>query len=877
MQIINENSLSSGKVAVVFNFIENRGKLTQYIKHMKEHNINVNEILWVSLFDFNLKKPSVGDVRKGVIELEESLKSTSVNVVIDMTSSYDDKQKKYVKGLMFKGIFKRDNNLWQHRGVLEASIGDWSGKFIQGLRWESIAREKDSRKLIESEFVVKPEKVTIEIPKTIKEAKEAFKELFKSKEIVYDTEGSSVMWERSDFKVYTLQYTGLENKNKSIIFFYEHPKVPKSAEFKDIVKKGTKWIMENRKVIIHNASYDMLLNMRFFDVDIYKTDFYCTFILWAFLTNTYKPVPLGLKDISFTEGIFLDWEYKLKDEKARICKEMDIKSDNFKYEYFDVNDLTLYGGYDTIVLAHLWGHMKEVSKNHIALDVIKKTWEGEEGWMNLMKGTYSMMYNGSPFNLKKAKALWQKNTDRVNEIDELIKEDNFIKGAEKNINEVQWKKALVAYDKKVQEKAKLGKVFGGKPPEREKGKYGSINYNVSFNTKSPAHKKILFLETLKLPVIEKSKQTGEASFGEKSINEYLKLRPEISTLQLFGEKAKLSKIIGTYLDPWIDKVSNSFDGNLHGSFNPVTTSARYKGSEGSLLNITKGVGLKELLESDYENGRCTLALDMKSMEERVGLLLHKDKVKLKMKEEGITDPHAFNSFIVAKALGDTSIDNLDKFNPEHLKIIKNDFGKLRQKTKAFVFGLAYGISHFGLMKAFNCNEQVAKKMLNDYWEVHKDEAKYIADCALEFQDKGYSINFGNVPILTPNMTTDMEDKENSSNFKTCYNSKGQSSAYLVVRAMYLADKHFKEKGMDVKFTNSIYDSVILDCKLEDTIYVRKKCIEYMTLPIMKDQLFPLGADCEIGISYEPELDFEGTDEELEDILTEFKEKHNSKV
>lgn len=877
MQIINENSLSSGKVAVVFNFIENRGKLTQYIKHMKEHNINVNEILWVSLFDFNLKKPSVGDVRKGVIELEESLKSTSVNVVIDMTSSYDDKQKKYVKGLMFKGIFKRDNNLWQHRGVLEASIGDWSGKFIQGLRWESIAREKDSRKLIESEFVVKPEKVTIEIPKTIKEAKEAFKELFKSKEIVYDTEGSSVMWERSDFKVYTLQYTGLEDKNKSIIFFYEHPKVPKSDEFKDIVKKGTKWIMENRKVIIHNTSYDMLLNMRFFDVDIYKTDFYCTFILWAFLTNTYKPVPLGLKEISFTEGIFLDWEYKLKDEKARICKEMDIKSDKFKYEYFDVNDLTLYGGYDTIVLAHLWEHMKEVSKNHIALDVIKKTWEGEEGWMNLMKGTYSMMYNGSPFNLTKAKALWQKNTDRVNEIDELIKEDNFIKGAEKNINEVQWKKALVAYAKKVQEKMKLGKVFGGKPPEREKGKYGSINYDVSFNTKSPAHKKILFLETLKLPVIEKSKQTGEASFGEKSINEYLKVRPEISILQLFGEKAKLSKIIGTYLDPWIDKVSNSFDGNLHGSFNPVTTSARYKGSEGSLLNITKGVGLKELLESDYENGRCTLALDFSSLEYNIGLMLHKDKAHLKLREKNITDFHSLNAIIVDEALGRGEFNKLDRFNPADLKIVNKQHSKRRGEAKALTFGVSYLCTHFSLMKEFGIQEKTAKSILETYWKTYAGEWQFINDSAKIFQEKGYRINFGNVPILTPEISTDLDDKDNMNNFRTCFNSIAQSSAYATVRAMYHVDRYFKQKGMDVKFTNSIYDSVIIDCKIEDAIYVRKKCLEFMTKPIMENQIFPLEADCEIGISYEPELDFEGTDKELEGILKDFKQKHSIKV
>jgi len=674
------------KVVILKNFIGNndRGKLTKYALEMFKFKVSPKEVLYISLFDKETKKFGVQELRGAIKELEEFLTIVGCNVLVDDTYTYDSRTKKVTKSLVFKDIFHRDNTLWKDRGVLEAELNNVKVKAICGLRWESIAREKDSKEVIDSEFIVKPNKVQIVIPKTVKEVKACFNELSKSKEIVYDTEASSTDIFRADFKMYTAQYTGMNNKDKAFIFFYEHPKVPKDEEFKKYVAKGIKWIFENRKTIIHNASYDLVMAMRLFNVDVFKTNFYDSMIIWHFLTNTYEDVPLGLKYVCFNQGIFNDWEYKLDLDKKRICSEMKIKKDDFKYEYFDVDDLTLYGAYDTINLAYLWERLQEMSKEHIAIDVIKKTWEGKEGWMNLMKGTYIMMFNGAPFNMPKAKELKEKHEKRLIQIEQLIKENEYIKMAEKRLSKKQWEKALEAYNKKVQTAKAKGKEFKGKAPEKEKGKYGSIVYDVSFSTTSPIHMKTLFFEVLKFPVLSKSKTTGEPALGKDNLATYFKMKPELSIIKLFDEKAKIGKVLTTYLNNWIEKVTASYDGRLHASFNPLTTSARYKGSDGNLLNIPKGKGLKELLESDYKNGWCTLALDYKSLEERLGLLLHQDKAKLALRDKNISDFHSLNACIIDKALGRGELAHLDMFNPKDLKKVKANFSKRRSEAKALI-------------------------------------------------------------------------------------------------------------------------------------------------------------------------------------------------
>jgi DNA polymerase I-like protein with 3'-5' exonuclease and polymerase domains len=217
--------------------------------------------------------------------------------------------------------------------------------------------------------------------------------------------------------------------------------------------------------------------------------------------------------------------------------------------------------------------------------------------------------------------------DRIREIDELISENPYIKNTERILSENAMKKALAEFGKKVKEAEEKGKVFKGKVPSYENDKYGSIELKPKFKSTSTDHKKILFIDVLKMKVLEKT-DTGNPKLSDDIIQKYADERPDIDILRLFSEKAKLIKSLSTYVDTWIDLVENDKDGRLRSTFNPLNTSGRLRGSNPNLLNITKDGGLKDLIEPDYKNGFVIGQIDVNSLEERVGLLQHQDPLKL---------------------------------------------------------------------------------------------------------------------------------------------------------------------------------------------------------------------------------------------------------
>lgn len=875
MYVVNEDVIRKGthKVVIVHNFVEknNRAFMTKFGLEMRKFGINLNEVCHISLFDKPTKKFGVGELREAVKELEEFLKIVGCNVLVDNSYTFDMKTKKTTKGLIFKSIFNRDNTLWKDRGVLEASFNGVKVKSICTLRWESIAREKDSKELIDSEFIVNPDLVEIIIPKTVEEAKSCFKELFQCDYFAFDTEASGLRPFAKDFLLYTLQFTSNKEKNKSYIFFYEHPKVPISNELKDVVSKGTKWLLENRKVWVHNFSYDGLVCKRKFDIDFYKVNIYDSMIIYHMLTNTYEAVPLGLKEIAFTEGVFYDWDNDLDKFKDEYLKEHKMKKDDFKYEYFDVKDLTLYGAYDTVCLIHLVDVLENKSKNHPALDVIRETWE--KHWKSIMQSLYYVMYNGLPFDMEGAKKLKKKNEDRIKEIDELISSNSFVKGAEKKMQEIALEKAWAEYNKKVEVARGKGKEFKGKEPNIENGKYGSIDLCPKFKTTSTAHKKILFIDVLKMKVLETT-DTGNPKLSDDIISKYAEERPDIDILGLFSEKAKLGKSLTTYIDPWIKLVEEDIDGRLRSTFNPLNTSGRLRGSKPNLLNITKGAGLKELIKSDTKNGWVFSQIDVNSLENISAILLHKDPYQLELLDKiGELDPHSGFSILRSKISEDGILDKYDAMNVEHLKEVKAKFKDHRQKSKNGVFSIQFLGSHKSIQYAYDLSEEKAKKLWEGHWELNKGEWEFIKNKVKIYANRGWDIVHGNFPILTPNITEDMNDKDNMNKIRPSYNATHQSSAYAVLRALDKANRRFMKENIPCKLVLSVYDSIIYEGHIDHIAYVSNVLYEYMSEPFIENQLFPLSHEVEIGIDYSAEFVLSRDKEEQKKQLEEFREKH----
>jgi len=875
MKLFNVTAQQTAKVLIIKTFISGLSDILSIQSSFIKKGFNKDDILYYSLFDKKMESIGVGELRLKMLELADFLKvHGNINLIVDEVGYLDNKSK-YVGHCIFGKVFGKEVSLWKTNGILMGNVDDLSIKFICGLnRLASVKREMESKKIIDSEFVVKEENCNIKVVTDIDTLKTTFRELSKSSTIYFDTEASGLKPFNKDFKLYTLQFTGDLDKNTSYIFFYDHPKKPMTEEYKSNVAKGVKWIIEdyNKKVWVHNFSYDGMVLNSVFGIDMYKVNIYCSLIIYHFLTNSYKTVPLGLKDICFTNGIFMDWDSELDKIKKEICQRDKLTLDEFKYEYFDLDDLIQYAGYDTICLAHLVDKLYDMSKNHPALDVIVETWE--KHWQKIMQSLYKVMINGLPFNMEEAIKLKDYNESRVSEIDLEIEKDEHILKVEKILDRDAYKKAMDKYNKKVIEAQEKNKVFKGAKPTPDKEKYDSIILQNKFSSSSTAHKRILFFDVLGMKVEEKT-ETGQPKVSDDIIQKYAELLPDVKILTLFSEKAKLQKTLSTYILPWIELVSKDRDGRLRSTFNPLNTSGRLRGSNPNLLNITKDSGLKEIIQADYKNGYVVGQIDVNALEERSALLLHKDKVKLLMKETGVEDLHSLGAITISKAKKDGVLEHLDATIPEHLKIVKKEFPHLRQEAKALTFGIAFLCSWRSIAYTYGVSEDIAKEILNEYWSAFQGEWDFINSTVTKFAEQGYGIYHGNVPVLCNEMTNNLDDNDNMSIVRTVYNGVHQSSAYTVLRALDKANRRFEQEGLkDVKLLLSVYDSIIYECHIDNFNYVSNILYEYMSEDFIEDQLFPLAHEVEIGKAYKGEIVISRDLIEQENQIKEFKQKYN---
>lgn len=245
---------------------------------------------------------------------------------------------------------------------------------------------------------------------------------------------------------------------------------------------------------------------------------------------------------------------------------------------------------------------------------------------------------------------------------------------------------------------------------------------------------------------------------------------------------------------------------------------------------------------------------------------------MKFKELGVSDPHSVSAIIIDEATSAGNLKGLDKTNPDDLKVVKKEHPDLRQRGKNLTFSVAYLCSYNSIKYTFSVSDDVAKGILKTYWDTYKTEWDFIQGRVEEASKNGYVLNFGNAPLLTEDVTTNFEDKENMNKIRPIWNSYAQSAAFFTLRAMDKFMRRMRDEGLDEQIAPflSVYDSIILESTPEQAIYARKVLLEYMVEPFMENQAFPLEADCEIGYTYKPEQDFEGTPEELEEILKQYK-------
>ena len=875
MKIFNLGALESGTatVLVIHTFIPTLAELARhnYKSKLAEAGLETNQVAYLSLFDQKPSKIGVVELRQKMLELEELLKVSNINVIVDCTSSYDEKLKKYSSGLIFSKIFGKDTTLWNSRGVFVHKSVAGSFKWLCGFRGITVGREAGKKQVVDSEFVVDFDKANIITITDGIEAKEVFRKLYvENEEIFYDTETSCLRWEQVGAKVLTVQLTGGNDKYTSYVFPIDHKDIATSNNLKKVVGQGLKWILESgKRIFIHNANFDLLWTRKHLcpDLDFYKVNIWDTMIIYHFLTNSIYDVKLGLKESAFVKGTASDWESDLGEAKKEICARDKLKLDEFSYELFEPEMLIRYAGLDTIVLAFYWDMLQRLNEEHparVEVDILEETWKTQ--WMPIMQSIHYQIWVGMPFDIEVAKKQLKEHNETVVRLTQEILEDEDTKKAMNIINSRNFEKAKLTYQKKCDEAQAKGKEFKGAKPDFSQEKYGSISFVEEFNPASLAHKRTLFFETLNLPILGKT-DGGAPACGAGEMLEYCDKFPQHKVLANFGQITKINKECGTYLEPFIELAETAFDGRIRTNFVPLNKSLRMRASAPTLLNLPKTDFKKCVKEA---NGNFIYQIDYSALEAILSLNSTEDEARLAQYLAGVQDIHSVNAIIAGKATGDSRFDKFDVTKPEDVAYVKSTFPKERGEAKStLTFLLQYLGSYLGIKAGLKVTDEVAKNIYNGYWDTYLGEKKFIIEATRKMSTQGYIKFFGSGVILTPDIELDPFEPENLKRIRTPFNAIHQSGAFLTLQAMDRVQRRFFGTEGFMPFV-SVYDSAIYSCRDKDAIAIRSAFLEEMTKPYKENQVVMLKADTEIGKSYKAERAFEGTEEELLQILKEMR-------
>lgn len=802
MKILNKEVLPIAKICIVVNNIESRD-MSKYSTPLIKAGVKLTEILFVGLFDSAMKSISIGELRKGVSELEDLLKCSGVNVVVDATGAYE--RDTYYPNYIFRKVFERDTSKWNSLGILEDKLTEDGEvrKFVCGVRVESIVREKEQKTIIDTEFKLNPKDFEIIFIKDIDSARKAFKDLSESKRLYGDLETNTLRFEHKNARILTVAWTPQHKPLTSYVFAYDHPKVSVTKEYQDFIKKNVYALMTKRNTVFHNGLFDLKFISRFFGVNPFDTDMDDTFVIARILKNNTlssdeRRESVSLKTLAF--HLVGDWEVPLQRKQAEIIKEKGISKDDFDYSMYDVEDLVLYAGIDVITLPFVSDDLKELNSKHPAGDVITNCWEAT--WKDVTKGIIALMLDGMPLNVEACKEMIISHEKILENYSKTLRQNDYIKQVEGILTIEAVEKAMEKYNEKVSKAEAQGKVFKGLAPDPiVKDKYDSIILKPEFSSTSSNHKHILLYDICKCEnkiMLQKKDgnkfkkvktfKTIEEACQELNVEEallrktlrgfnkrevkghyvsyedctdtflpkaddeqfikYSKMYPDNEILKIFSDIATKNKELGTYLKPWLEYAENSYDGRIHSTYSADTTSFRWASTSPNLQQIPKTSCIREVLGVKPESGNVVMSQDFNSLEIVANLNISKDPFSLKLFELGLDDEHSINAIQASSAsLKFNPLKGLDPLNPEDLKKVKEEFPLLRGKAKAISFSMVYLGSPLGLKMSLDCSEEEALGIYNAWWEARIGYKNWVNEMFQVFKHKKYSTSVGGVPIL----------------------------------------------------------------------------------------------------------------------------------
>jgi DNA polymerase I len=342
------------------------------------------------------------------------------------------------------------------------------------------------------------------------------------------------------------------------------------------------------------------------------------------------------------------------------------------------------------------------------------------------------------------------------------------------------------------------------------------------NLGSPKQLQVVLFDELEMPKTKRTK-TGYTTDADALQSLYDKTgHPFLQHLLSHRDATRLKVTV----DGLINSVAS--DGRIHTTFNQtIAATGRLSSTEPNLQNIpirteagrrirdafVVGKGYDELMTADYSQ-----------IEMRIMAHLSKDEGLI----EAFNTGEDLHSFVASRAFS-VPIDEVT--------------GELRRRVKAMSYGLAYGLSAYGLAAQLKISTEEAKVQMEQYFDRFGGVRDYLRDVVDQARKDGYtSTVFGRRRYLPELDSSNRNVREAAE--RAALNAPIQGSAADIIKvAMINVDKALKESGLKSRMLLQVHDELLFEVVEGERADVEKLVREQM------GNAYPLDVPLEVSVGF----------------------------
>ena len=336
-----------------------------------------------------------------------------------------------------------------------------------------------------------------------------------------------------------------------------------------------------------------------------------------------------------------------------------------------------------------------------------------------------------------------------------------------------------------------------------------------FNLASPKQLGEILFEKLKLVDKPKKTKTGQYTTNEQTL---LRLSSKHKIVERILDYRQASKLKSTYSDTLPNAIWSK-TGRVHTTYNQaVTATGRLNSQNPNLQNIPirseKGREIRKAFVPRDEN-HVLLSADYSQIELRIIASVSKDPGLI----EAFSAGHDIHAATAAKVF---HVD-IEDVNPQQ-----------RSTAKMVNFGLAYGMTAFGLSQRLNIPRKEAKEVMDEYFTQFPALHRYMDDTIQFAREHGYVETLTGRrrylrDITSRNHTVRSQAERNAINMPI----QG-TAADMIKIAMSRVFNALKEADVRTKMILQVHDELVLDTPMEEVETVKPIIRENMQNAIPMD-------------------------------------------